>query len=68
MNSPLIDRLSPEADEVFPHSYPFGNGHLHPADRAGLGVDYDEKLGAGSPYQRAYLPINRKLDGRMFDW
>ena len=34
----------------------------------GLGVDYDEKLAAKFPYERAYLPINRKLDGTMFNW
>jgi mannonate dehydratase len=61
-------RHTPETDEVFPHSYTFGNGYLHPGEGAGLGVDYDEKLGDRFPYQRAYLPINRKLDGTMFDW
>jgi mannonate dehydratase len=61
-------RHTPETDEVFPHAYTFSNGYLHPGDRAGLGVDYDEKLATQFPYQRAYLPINRKLDGTMFDW
>ena len=57
-----------QTDEVFPHSYSFSNGFLHPGDAPGLGVDYDEKLAATFPYERAYLPINRKLDGTMFDW
>jgi len=57
-----------ETDEVFPHSYSFSDGFLHPGDAPGLGVDYDEKLAATFPYERAYLPINRKLDGTMFDW
>lgn len=61
-------RHSPETDEVFPHAYSFKNGYLHPGDKAGLGVDYDERLGEKFPYERAYLPVNRKLDGTMFNW
>ena len=57
-----------ETDEVFPHSYHFQAGFLHPGDAPGLGVDYNEKLASTFPYERAYLPINRKLDGTMFDW
>ena len=57
-----------ETDEVFPHSYSFSDGFLHPGDAPGLGVDYNEKLAATFLYERAYLPINRKLDGTMFDW
>jgi len=36
-----------------------------PGDAPGLGVDIDEELAAKFPYERAYLPINRKLDGTM---
>jgi len=61
-------RHTKETDEVFPHVYSFANGYLHPGDAAGLGVDYDEKLAATFPYERAYLPVNRKLDGTMFNW
>jgi len=61
-------RHSPETDKVFPHSYSFENGFMHPGDKPGLGVDIDESLAAQYPYQRAYLPINRKLDGTMHDW
>jgi mannonate dehydratase len=57
-----------ETDEVFPHSYSYKSGYLHPGDAPGLGVDYDEKLGEKFPYERAYLPVNRKLDGTMFNW
>lgn len=57
-----------ETDEVFPHSYFFRDGELHPGDAPGLGVDYDEKLAQKFPYERAYLPINRKMDGTMFNW
>ncbi len=61
-------RHTRETDEVFPHSYFFQDGCLHPGDAAGLGVDYDEKLAERFPYQRAYLPVNRKMDGTMFNW
>jgi len=57
-----------ETDEVFPHSYSFDKGFLYPGDAPGLGVDYDEKLADKFPYERAYLPVNRKLDGTMFNW
>jgi len=57
-----------ETDGVFPHSYSFKSGYMHPGDAPGLGVDYDERLGEKFPYQRAYLPVNRKVDGTMFNW
>jgi mannonate dehydratase len=59
---------APEVDKVFPHSYSFENGFMHPGEAPGLGVDMDESLAAQHPYQRAYLPINRKLDGTMHSW
>jgi mannonate dehydratase len=61
-------RHTRETDEVFPHTYEFNNGWLHPGEGPGLGVDYDEKRAANFPYERAYLPINRKLDGTLFNW
>lgn len=57
-----------ETDRVFPHSYSFSDGGMHPGDAPGLGVDIDETLAAEYPYSRAYLPINRKLDGTMHSW
>ncbi len=57
-----------ETDNVFPHAYSFKNGSMVPGDAAGLGVDYDEALAAKFPYERAYLPVNRKEDGTMFNW
>ena len=57
-----------DTDAVFPHNYVFHEGFMHPGDAPGLGVDLDEKLAATFPYQRAYLPINRKLDGTLTDW
>jgi mannonate dehydratase len=57
-----------ETDEVFPHGYRFEGGYMYPSEAPGLGVEIDEALAAKFPYQRAYLPINRKLDGTLFDW
>ncbi len=59
---------SAETDAVFPHSYRFQGGYMTPGNVAGLGVEYDETLAARYPYQRAYLPVNRKLDGTLTDW
>ena len=59
---------SPETDQVFPHAYSFAGGFMYPGDKPGLGVDIDESLAAKYPYQRAYLPVNRKLDGTMHNW
>ena len=61
-------RHTQQTDEVFPHSYYFKNGYLHPGDRPGHGVDFDERLAAKFPYERASLPVNRKLDGTMWNW
>jgi mannonate dehydratase len=66
-----IQELMPhtdETDQVFPHNYSFKNGLMVPGDAPGLGVELDETLAAKYPYQRAYLPINRKLDGTLSDW
>lgn len=61
-------RHSKETDQVFPHDYYFKDGFLYTGEKPGLGVDYDEKLAAKFPYERAYLPVNRKLDGTMWNW
>ena len=61
-------RHTDETDKVFPHAYSFQDGFMYPGDRPGLGVDIDEAEAAKYPYQRAYLPINRRLDGTMHDW
>jgi len=61
-------RHTPETDKVFPHAYTFAEGALYPGDKPGLGVDIDEALAEKYPYERAYLPINRKLDGTMHSW
>jgi mannonate dehydratase len=57
-----------ETDRVFPHSYTFAGGLMHPGNAPGLGVDIDEALAATFPYQPAYLPVARLVDGTMHDW
>jgi mannonate dehydratase len=57
-----------ETKAVFPHSYSFENGFMHPGEKPGLGVDIDATLAAKWPYERAYLPVNRKLDGTIHNW
>jgi mannonate dehydratase len=61
-------RHSAETDLVFPHSYTFRDGMLHPGDEPGLGVSLDEELAASFPYRPAMLPVARLRDGTMHDW
>jgi len=61
-------RHTEETDRVFPHAYSFASGAMHPGDAPGLGVDIDEALAATYPYERAYLPVNRKIDGTVHSW
>ncbi|MGW2330910.1 D-mannonate dehydratase ManD [Streptomyces sp. NPDC001700] len=58
----------PVVHEVFGHAWSYADGHLHPGDRPGLGIEVDEALAARFPYEPAYLPVARKLDGSMTDW
>jgi len=55
-------------DEVFSYAYTFKEGFMYPGDKPGLGVDIDEKKAKEYPYDRAYLPVNRKEDGTLFNW
>jgi mannonate dehydratase len=55
-------------DEVFPHHYNFEAGYMHPGEAPGLGVEINESLAARYPFERAYLPVARKLDGTLTDW
>jgi mannonate dehydratase len=61
-------RHTPETDEVFPHAYSFADGYLYPGDEPGLGVDIDEALAQRFPYEPAYLPVNRLVDGTVHSW
>jgi mannonate dehydratase len=53
---------------VFPHAYTFERGMMHPGHAPGLGVDLDETLAASFPYEPAYLPTARLLDGTVHSW
>ena len=53
---------------VFRHAFTFSGGYLHPGDEPGLGMELDEPAAASFPYQQAYLPYARLLDGTMHDW
>ena len=57
-----------ETDRVFPHAYKLDAGALHPGEAPGLGVDIDEALAAKYPYDPAYLPTARRLDGTVHSW
>jgi len=61
-------RHSAETDQVFPHQYRFEDGMLFPGEAAGLGVDINEEAAARWPYQPAYLPVCRGLDGTVHSW
>ena len=61
-------RHTDETDRVFPHAYKFAAGALHPGEAPGLGVDIDEALAAKFPYDPAYLPTARRLDGTVHSW
>jgi mannonate dehydratase len=59
---------APVTHEVFHTSYSFENGMLNAAEEPGLGISYDDEAAAAHPYEGAYLPVNRLLDGSMHDW
>jgi mannonate dehydratase len=61
-------RHSTATHELFRPSYEFADGLLTPSEHPGLGVDYDDEVGSAHPYEPAYLPVNRLLDGTMHDW
>jgi mannonate dehydratase len=55
-------------EDVFRHAFTFADGHLHPGDAPGIGVELDDELAAAHPYAPAYLPVNRLADGTVHDW
>lgn len=59
---------SPETDRVFPHTYTFEDGVMHPGEGPGLGVGFNDLLAREFPYRRAYLPFARLADGSAHDW
>nr|WSX75051.1 D-galactonate dehydratase family protein [Streptomyces sp. NBC_00899] len=61
-------RHDPLTLEVFRTSATFQDGLLHPGENPGLGVEIDEEAAARFPYEAAYLPVNRLVDGTVHDW
>jgi mannonate dehydratase len=59
---------APATHNVFHTGYTFTRGMLNPSEQPGLGVEYDDDAAAAFPYEAAYLPVNRLLDGTMHDW
>lgn len=59
---------SDETMAVFGAEYSFADGMVNPSEKPGLGVEYDEQLAEKYPYKRAYLPVNRREDGGMWNW
>lgn len=59
---------SAQTQEVFGSTVEFSDGGLKPSEEPGLGSHFDEKLAAEYPYETAYLPTNRLLDGTVHDW
>jgi mannonate dehydratase len=59
---------SPITDEVFQPTYRFSEGLLIPGDSPGLGVSYLDEVANAHPYDQAYLPVNRLMDGTVHDW
>ncbi|MHB1010607.1 MAG: D-mannonate dehydratase ManD [Propionibacteriaceae bacterium] len=54
--------------EAFPHAWTYDDGVLQPGDAPGLGVDIDEEILSLHPYETAYLPVARRVDGSVLDW
>jgi mannonate dehydratase len=61
-------RHSDATHEVFKPTFTFENGMLNPSEEPGLGLSYDDAAADAYPYDAAYLPVNRLLDGTMHDW
>ncbi|OCG35154.1 bifunctional D-altronate/D-mannonate dehydratase [Gilliamella sp. Gris1-4] len=54
--------------EVFSPNWTFTDGYMHPSDKPGLSIDFDEKLAEKYPYNPAYLPVARLEDGTLWNW
>ncbi|HEY2407377.1 MAG TPA: D-mannonate dehydratase ManD [Polyangiaceae bacterium] len=66
-----IQEYMPHAElvnDVFKTNYRYRDGFLEIDDTPGIGVEIDEERAKRYPYNPASLPINRKLDGTLFNW
>lgn len=71
INNLGIQEFMPHTDEtyeLFPRTYRFQDGYLDPGEEPGLGIDIDLEVAERFPYERAYLPVNRGLDGTLLSW
>jgi mannonate dehydratase len=59
---------SDATNEVFEQSMTFVDGYLHPGEAPGIGVEFNAEAAAAYPYQQAYLPYTRLVDGTVHDW
>ncbi len=57
-----------KTNAVFEQSMTFENGHLHPGNKPGLGVELNADEAGKYPYEQAYLPYNRLADGTVHNW
>ncbi|HEB1299864.1 TPA: hypothetical protein RY398_001699 [Escherichia albertii] len=66
----LIGRDAHRIEDIwqFFYNWTFDNGYMHPGDKPGLGIEFDEKLAAKYPYEPAYLPVARLEDGTLWNW
>ncbi|SHF92008.1 mannonate dehydratase [Marinomonas polaris DSM 16579] len=53
---------------VFNTNWRFENGYMHPSDKPGLGIEFNEVEAKKYPYQPASLPIARLEDGTLCNW
>ncbi|WIY81741.1 D-mannonate dehydratase ManD [Propionimicrobium sp. PCR01-08-3] len=53
---------------VFSPGYRLVDGYLTASDAPGLGVEIDEDAAREQPYDQAYLPVARTLDGAITNW
>ena len=61
-------QYSEPVSEVFDVGYSFAGGAFQPGERLGHGVHFDVAAARRHPYRRAYLPVNRLIDGTLHDW
>ncbi len=59
---------SESAVQLFQPGFSYADGYLHPGKESGLGVSYDDAVGAAHEYRTSYLPVNRLPDGTVHDW
>lgn len=57
-----------EVRAVIPGGPIYADGYLTVEETPGLGCDINEEAAAKFPYQRAYLPTARRVDGSVHDW